>query len=94
MKCASKRAWCSRNKHSGESIGFTDLGDINNHIANLEKVLMVNLTGDQLYNIFWDADKRLERYVGGQVIYYNIAISLIIIIMWTQDGHQSTCYHL
>lgn len=92
-------------KHSGELVGFTDLGDINNHIAKLEKVtstsqaieplaksflvLMVrglfsgfqfpyaqfpcvNLTGDQLYNIFWEAVERLERYVGGQVIYYNI----------------------
>lgn len=82
-------------KHSGELIGFTDLGDINNHIAKLERtaatsqkieplansllVLMIrgllsgfqfpyaqfscsSLTGDQLYNIFWDCVERLERY--------------------------------
>ena len=81
-------------KHSGELIGFTSLGEMNDHIANLEKagrtqtleplaksmlVLMVrgllsgfkfpyaqfpcsSLTGDQLYNIFWEAVERLERY--------------------------------
>lgn len=86
------------NKHTGELVGFVDLGDINNHLTKVEKslngsspqhaleplaksmlVLMVRgllsafqfpyaqfpcskLTGEQLYNIFWDGVERLERY--------------------------------
>lgn len=91
-------------KHSGELIGFTNLGEMNNYVANLEKatdnskqrmeplaksmlVLMVrgllsgfefpyvqfpcsSLTGDQLYNVFWEAVDRLERYT--------VAMSLIM----------------
>lgn len=82
-------------KHSGELIGFTNLGDMNDHIASLDTsgrlsqtlqplaksmlVLMVrgllsgfkfpyaqfpcsSLTGEQLYNIFWEAVERLERF--------------------------------
>ena len=82
-------------KHSGKLIGFVDLGDINNHLLQLEKSLMQgqslqslsksmlvvmiralfssfqfpyaqfpcsSLTGDQLFNVFWEAVDRLERY--------------------------------
>ena len=75
-------------KHSGELIGFANLGDMNEHTAKLETiktaiqplakstlVLMIRgllsgfqfpyaqfpcskLTGEQLYNVFWE---RLER---------------------------------
>lgn len=84
------------NKHSGELIGFMNLGDINNHFINLQRaaeegksekiqplaksllVIMVrglfsslqfpyaqfaclNLTGDLMFDVFWEAVERLER---------------------------------
>jgi hypothetical protein len=84
------------NKHTGELIGFVDLGDINNHLMQLKRsmqdlasqsleplsksmlVVMIrgllssfqfpyaqfpcaSLTGEQMYNIFWEGIARLER---------------------------------
>lgn len=84
------------NKHTGELIGYTNLGEMNTHLLSLEKslegvrkkaaplakslfVLMVrglfsslefpyaqfpcsNLTGNLIFDIFWEAVERLERY--------------------------------
>ena len=84
------------NKHSGELIGFMNLGDMNNHLISLQRaaengesekirplaksllVIMVrglfsslqfpyaqfpclNLTGDLIFDVFWEAVERLER---------------------------------
>lgn len=84
------------NKHSGELIGFMNLGEMNNHLTKLQKalegtgeatitplaksllVLMIrglfssiqfpyaqfpcsNLTGDQMFDVFWESVERLER---------------------------------
>ena len=84
------------NKHSGELIGFMNLGDTNNHFMNLQQaaedgqsgkirplaksllVIMVrglfsslqypyaqfaclNLTGDLMFDVFWEAVERLVR---------------------------------
>ena len=88
------------NKHTVELVGFVDIGDINNHLMqvnmslqgsraskqalkSLSKTMLVvmirglfssfqfpyaqfacaNLTGEQMYNIFWEGVERLERYV-------------------------------
>ena len=80
-------------KHSGELIGFMNLGDMNNHLIRLQEateeekikalaksllVIMVrglfsslqfpyaqfaclNLTGDLMFDVFWEAVERLER---------------------------------
>ena len=84
------------NKHTGELVGFVDIGDINNHLMqvnmslqgsraskqalkSLSRTMLVvmlfssfqfpyaqfacaNLTGEQMYNIFWEGVERLERY--------------------------------
>ncbi len=83
-------------KHTGELIGFTNLGDINSHLLRLQQslegkestmttlansllVIMVRglfsslqfpyaqfpcakLSGELMYDIFWEAVERLERY--------------------------------
>ena len=96
-------------KHSGELIGFVDLGDINTHLlqyegrlkadsppkpqlAKLMLVIMVrglftklqfpyaqfpcaNLSGDQLYDPFWEAVRRVET-CGFKVIFKVLLISM------------------
>lgn len=91
-------------KHTGELVGFTNLGEINSHLLKLQQsqdtsitplansllVVMVRglfsslqfpyaqfpctkLSGDLMYDIFWEAVERLERY-------YTIINSYIIIM--------------
>ena len=82
-------------RHSGELIGFANLGEFNTHLANLERAMdqsqthitplaksllvfmirglfsglqfpyvqfpCLNLTGDMMYDVFWEAVERLER---------------------------------
>lgn len=92
------------NKHSGELVGFMNLGDMNTHFINLQRaaeegqsekirplaksllVVMVrglftslqfpyaqfpctNLTGDLMFDIFWETVERLERYKLLKVLY-------------------------
>jgi len=86
------------NKHTGALVGFTNLGEMNEHLQKFEQSLEANdgntqeplaksvlvmmvrglfsqlqfpyaqfpceaVSGDQLYNPFWNAVMRLERYV-------------------------------
>ena len=96
-------------KHSGELIGFVDLGDINTHLLQYEgrlkadsppkpqlaKSMLVitvrgfftklqfpyaqfpcaNLSGDQLYDPFWEAVRRVET-CGFKVIFKVLLISM------------------
>lgn len=81
-------------KHTGELIGFTNLGEMNMHLLNLEKSLdhctpeepqnlcwylwlggyflpynihmqfpCANLSGDLIFDIFWEAVEHLEKCV-------------------------------
>lgn len=91
------------NKHTGELVGFVNLGDINSHLVKFEKSLsgedqteplaksmltiMVRglftllqlpyaqfpcktISGDLMYDPFWEAVSRIERLVHSTVGYY------------------------
>ena len=93
------------NKHTGELVGFVNLGDINSHLLKFEKSLsredqqteplaksmftiMVRglftqlqfpyaqfpcktISGDLMYDPFWEAVFRIERLVHNTVDYYD-----------------------
>ena len=42
------------NKHSGEMVGFVDLGSINNHLLDYEDSFQSDDTSPKCYDVFYD----------------------------------------
>ena len=110
-------------KHTGNIIGYTDLGEVNNHLLTFQRMVesdvskppqpaksmltfmvkglftglkypyaqfsCTKLTGDCLFQLFWEAVKRLER-VGLRVtlLHYTL-VTICDILLTLQTGPWS-----